>query len=276
VQKNLSRPSARSRATSLLPYNPTLAAAPTPAERNSAKRERSDQLFAELSAARLNDDFRTIRRLRALIVDEHEDLVQAAFKALCAKQNTRFNPDDAADLLQCARTGLTNAADRFQPERGFTYATYAYNAATGAMLHWIRDRFNLIREPAKDYYARGQHLRDYESGARLQPPPDAIRANPRGLMNDDGGDQDRELFSDLIADDFAPLQTEIIATREVLDDMKASAGEVENAARAVELVIGEQFTPGEAAAALQLTTEAVEKLVEAGLRYLRAQLGAED
>ena len=56
------------------------------------------------------------------------------------------NPDD---LEQVATVGLILAVDRFEPERGLNFLSFAVPTITGEVLHHLRDRSASIRLPRK-------------------------------------------------------------------------------------------------------------------------------
>jgi RNA polymerase sigma-B factor len=58
------------------------------------------------------------------------------------------NLDIYDDLLQVGRIGLINAAERFDPQAGVHFATYASHFVQGEIQHFLRDRSQTIRQPA--------------------------------------------------------------------------------------------------------------------------------
>lgn len=51
------------------------------------------------------------------------------------------------DLLQVGYIGLLNAIERFDPERGFRFSTYATHCVEGEIRHFLRDKSETIRRP---------------------------------------------------------------------------------------------------------------------------------
>lgn len=54
---------------------------------------------------------------------------------------------DRDDLLQVGCLGLIKASNRFQPQRGTTFSSFAKPHIRGAILHFLRDGVGLIRLP---------------------------------------------------------------------------------------------------------------------------------
>ena len=51
------------------------------------------------------------------------------------------------DLLQVGYVGLLGAIERFDPERGAKFATYASHCVDGEIRHFVRDKSETIRRP---------------------------------------------------------------------------------------------------------------------------------
>lgn len=84
-------------------------------------------LFARFRATRSPED-------RERLVAIHENLV----RYLAAKFANRGEPLD--DLVQVGTIGLINAIDRFEPERGIKFSTYATPTIVGEIKRYFRDR----------------------------------------------------------------------------------------------------------------------------------------
>lgn len=57
--------------------------------------------------------------------------------------------EDLEDLVQVALIGLTNAVDRFQPDRGAIFSTFAVKTINGELLHHLRDKSWRIKVPRR-------------------------------------------------------------------------------------------------------------------------------
>jgi RNA polymerase sigma-B factor len=82
-------------------------------------------------------------RLRAELVEAHMGLAEY----LARRFSNRGEPLD--DLVQVASLGLLKALDRFEPERGFQFATYATHTITGELKRHFRDKGWAIRVPRR-------------------------------------------------------------------------------------------------------------------------------
>ena len=58
---------------------------------------------------------------------------------------------DYDDIYQVACMGILYAVERFNPERGVSFATYATPTVLGEIRHYFRDRGNFIKVPRKLY-----------------------------------------------------------------------------------------------------------------------------
>ncbi len=107
----------------------------------NGKRRRIDyraveELFRRL---RLSGD----PRLRERLIKMHLNLV----RFLARKFANRGEPVD--DLVQVGTIGLINAVDRFDPERGIRFATYATPTIAGEIKRHFRDRGWAIKVPRR-------------------------------------------------------------------------------------------------------------------------------
>jgi RNA polymerase sigma-B factor len=80
----------------------------------------------------------------------------------------RYRGENIDDLEQVATLGLINAVDRFEPERGFDFLSFAIPTITGEVQRHYRDRTSTIRVPRaiKELQARVYQATD-EIGQRL-------------------------------------------------------------------------------------------------------------
>jgi RNA polymerase sigma-B factor len=85
------------------------------------------QLFRELRS-------RGEEELRAYLIQAHDGLVRHVVKQYAE------SGESVEDLLGVARLGLINAIDRFDPERGTQFATYAVPTIKGEVRRYFRDK----------------------------------------------------------------------------------------------------------------------------------------
>ena len=96
-----------------------------------------------MDAERLFEEFRRTHdpAIREQLVGLHENLV----RFLAAKFANRGEPLE--DLIQVGMIGLINAVDRFEPERGIKFSTYATPTIVGEIKRYFRDRSWNLKVP---------------------------------------------------------------------------------------------------------------------------------
>ena len=82
-------------------------------------------------------------RMRAELIEAHIGLAEY----LARRFNNRGEPLD--DLVQVASTGLIKAVDRFEPERGLEFSTYATHTIVGELKRHFRDKGWAVRVPRR-------------------------------------------------------------------------------------------------------------------------------
>ena len=82
-------------------------------------------------------------RKRAELIEAHIGLAEY----LARRFNNRGEPLD--DLVQVASTGLIKAVDRFEPERGLEFSTYATHTIVGELKRHFRDKGWAVRVPRR-------------------------------------------------------------------------------------------------------------------------------
>jgi RNA polymerase sigma-B factor len=105
-----------------------------------ATRARSAELFAELDAAH-SDAARRVAR--DALVHLHLPLVEH-----CARR-FRNRGEPFEDLVQVGTIGLLKSVDRFDPERGVEFSTYATPTIIGEIKRYFRDKGWAIRVPRR-------------------------------------------------------------------------------------------------------------------------------
>jgi RNA polymerase sigma-B factor len=109
--------------------------------RGGIDREESRELLQQLSRLAADDPHRQVTRDR--LVTLHLPLVEH----LARRFRNRGEPYD--DLVQVATIGLIKAIDRYDPERGVEFSTYATPTIVGEIKRWFRDKGWAIRVPRR-------------------------------------------------------------------------------------------------------------------------------
>jgi RNA polymerase sigma-B factor len=99
-------------------------------------------------------------RLRERTLLQYRHLVEV----LAAKMTRRGAPIE--DLIQVGMIGLVLALDRFDPDRGVRFSTYAVNTVLGEMKHFFRDCTWLVKVPRQLQEVSGTVQRANEELAR--------------------------------------------------------------------------------------------------------------
>jgi len=76
---------------------------------------------------------------RALMVERHQGLARALANRLARR------PEDREDVLQVAMLGLLKAVDRYDPERGVEFTTFAWATIQGEIKRHYRDVASTMR-----------------------------------------------------------------------------------------------------------------------------------
>jgi RNA polymerase sigma-B factor len=89
------------------------------------------------------------RRTRSPILRKH---LIAANDKLALKIANRMLADcdtSVEDIAQLCRIGLIRAVDRYDPDHGAAFSSFAVPYIRGEVLHWLRDHFDLIKIPRR-------------------------------------------------------------------------------------------------------------------------------
>jgi RNA polymerase sigma-B factor len=104
-------------------------------------REESRDLLEELSA--LSADDPRYDDVRNQLITIHQPLVEH----LARRFRNRGEPYD--DLVQVATIGLIKSIDRYDPDRGVEFSTYATPTIIGEIKRWFRDKGWAVRVPRR-------------------------------------------------------------------------------------------------------------------------------
>jgi RNA polymerase sigma-B factor len=108
------------------------------------------------------------RRLRDQLVEQMRPLVRSVARKFAGRAPLE-------DLESEGYLGLLRALDRFKPERGVRFSTFAMHLVSGQMRHYLRDRGHLIRQPAwlQELNARVVRTTEELEAAHGRPPTNA-------------------------------------------------------------------------------------------------------
>lgn len=101
------------------------------------------QGYDDTTACRLLTEYRRTgnSRLRDEAVEHMRPLVRSVARKFAGKEPLE-------DLESEGLIGLIRAVDRFSPEKGARFSTFAMHLVAGQIRHYLRDRGHLIRQPA--------------------------------------------------------------------------------------------------------------------------------
>lgn len=114
----------------------------------SNRREVEDALFAQLRDPGIDNSAHS--RIRDELVEMHLPLVRHIAK----RYSDRGEPVD--DVLQAGTIGLINAVDRFEPDHGVAFSTFAVPTIIGAIRRHFRDTTWSVKVPRRLQELRGQ------------------------------------------------------------------------------------------------------------------------
>lgn len=104
-----------------------------------------------MTGARFNDKkmAELVQRYRAAGDTQAREEIASALRPLVFSIARRFaGREPLEDLQGEGYVGLLRAIDRFVPERGVRFSTFATHLIAGHIRHYLRDRGHLIRQPA--------------------------------------------------------------------------------------------------------------------------------
>jgi RNA polymerase sigma-B factor len=111
-------------------------------------RDRTHQLFAELPT--LDPSSARYRDIRDELVTAHLPLVRYLARRFAGRG------ESADDLMQIGTVGLLQAIDRFEPDRGLEFSTFATPNIAGEIKRHFRDRGWMVRVPRRLQELQGE------------------------------------------------------------------------------------------------------------------------
>ena len=110
-------------------------------------------LFRRLRAAREGNG--AVRGGDPTSLRDHLVMVHSPLVEHCAR-NFKASGEPLDDLVQEGYVGLIKAVDRFDPDKGNKFSTYACHLITGEIRHYLRDLGRIIHEPGWHFELRGR------------------------------------------------------------------------------------------------------------------------
>ena len=267
-------------------------------QKTGADRRRS----ARPDEARVLEHFRRLRGPAELLRDhdrdplrEHLVMIHAPLVEHCAR-SLSSSEDLLEDLVQEGNIGLIKAVDRYDPEKGVRFSTYACHLITGEMRHYLRDLGKMIHEPgwhselrrqveraAEDLIQKlGRPPRPEEVGHALDMQPQVVRkvlesSKTLSVSSLDTDDDDDESPSKLRLFDESDYSLPLLATS--VED-RITLGEAlpqlrEQEKRAVTMFYYGEKTKTEVARELGVSVNYAAYLIKKGLEQLRKIIESE-
>jgi RNA polymerase sigma-B factor len=123
------------------------------------------------------------RRLRPMRTQARSTLIERYLplaRALALRY--RGSPEEIDDLVQVASLGLVKAVDRWDPDRGVAFTTFAVPTILGELRHHLRDRSWCVRPPRRlqDLPPAHHHRQPHEPDSAARHP--ARPFQPTGII----------------------------------------------------------------------------------------------
>lgn len=145
----------------------------------------ASQGYSDAVVAELLREYRATgdSHLRDRVVEQMTPLVRSVAVKFAGREPVE-------DLESEGYVGLIRAVDRFSPERGNRFSTFAMHLIAGQMRHYLRDRGHLIRQPAWLQELNGKVSRiTAELEQRLQRPPTVAEIAAEANISEEGVDE---------------------------------------------------------------------------------------
>jgi RNA polymerase sigma-B factor len=198
---------------------------------------------------------------------------------------------DLEDLEQVAALGLIHAVDRFEPDRGIAFLSFAVPTVTGEVLRYFRDRAPVIRVPRRLAAMRpaldratteltqrlGRAPRPSELAALLHVDVDlvvdALQAQHAGCLSldepaRDGGRADRNRFDDVLV--HVDPELGLVEDREVLVSLLTGLSDRDRQILLLRFFKG--MTQTEIASLVGVSQMQISRVLAATLARLRKQM----
>lgn len=121
---------------------------PSTAKKKASSRESETSWFSETPLLSAEEERSLAREARAGNIDAYHQLVQANLRLVVRIASRYAHPNvPLADLIQEGNLGLLKAVERFDPERGYRFSTYAVWWIRRAILRSLVYNSRLIRLP---------------------------------------------------------------------------------------------------------------------------------
>ena len=117
-------------------------------------------------------------KVRNRLVQLNAGLVRQVAHRLCLQCSEPYE-----DLEQIGYIGLIQAIERFNPHQGYAFSSFAIPYIRGEILHYLRDRGNIMRIPRRwqELYNRGKKLRKQLTGTLGRVPQETEIAQALGV-----------------------------------------------------------------------------------------------
>lgn len=109
-------------------------------------------------------------KLRDVIVERYVYIAEIIAKKFIKNNRTYNNGIDYDDVYQVACLGLIYAADRFDPEKGVKFASFATPTIIGEVQRYFRDKGFFIRVPNRLYeiFRKAERIKRSGGGSTMQ------------------------------------------------------------------------------------------------------------